>query len=228
VSTDAISAAASTAERLKTLSAFIDHLEKAIGPAFAEFFIEDTKKIRLALLSISVLLLLVTTKIVTVTKLSGDTGIGTKVEYTVSPQFYVALAWITLFLLIVYFARCYVDWQSWLMKKLKADTEIMVILGDITEEVRSNLVAQEGIRTELLELMKNGRYGSRSTELSTKLLKLSSGDETTFRRQREEIFDLMIGNAVKVRKLRIALEIFFPLIFAGSAIYMAISAYRAA
>jgi len=204
-------------KRLEELHAFIGRLEQAGAPAFAEIFCEETKKVRIALLTLALLATLLATGSITLSTGAVDAVVG-KIEYSTTPIFAAALAATLAFLVMVYIARCFVDWHVWQFKKMQSDTNTLVLLSEITEELANNLTLRASVQDELIADLKSGGYGFKNLELSKTLMDLTSGPEAVHREQKQHLFDAMLAGAITARRLRLWLEVAFPIAFSGAAI----------
>ena len=203
--------------RLHSLIAFIEKLEKSVAPAFIEFYSTETKSARNILTGFSFIIILVCGGAVVIKKL--EVGLAPiKIEFSFGTTFFYAGAFVILFLLAGYLSRCYVDWQAWRLKKLRADAEVLLLFSEIHDDVTNNLSLRAGIQNEMVELMKTDRYGNKILELTDKLVELTEGDDAALINQRLDHYHAVISSAIAVRKIRLWLELVFPTLFALAAI----------
>lgn len=202
-------------KRLEDLHDFISRLEQAVAPAFSELFSEETKKIRLALLSTALLAAFLSTGSIKVSKGAVDSFVG-KIEYATTSLFASALAATLIFLAAVYIARCFVDWHLWQFKKMQGDTRVLVLLSEMAEELANNLTLRASVQQELVEGLKSGGYGFNNVELSKRLMELTSGPDVVHREAKQQLYDATVAGAISARRLRLWLEVVFPVAFSGT------------
>lgn len=207
---------------------FIEELQRCLSPYLQECFSKETKKLRNALLALTLGLLLLSLGALKFTG-QGDLA-GLKFDIERGASIKTAVALVVAFFVVIYCVRCYVEWASWRLKNLSPEWRLLALnnqlaIAQIEQMKERNELTEQviGLQTAALNNAYTSVKASQAahSEMTSKVAELERFTDSERQRKINGMSSLILKYVPKVgraRLFRFWLEAVFPALFGAYAV----------
>jgi hypothetical protein len=211
-------------------AAFIDELTRVMSPSLQECFSKETKKLRLAVLAVAMLLFLLGVNAITFSGRGEFAGLA--FDKIASSTLKGTAAIVESFFVLVLVARSYVEWAAWRLKSLNPEWGLLQLSKDLVDKTIAWSKDMELAQNELEALAARRVVGAGARQativldqvkaIEARLARLAEDPDAKKRLAMSELLHKYVLRASLARKIRLWLEAFFPVCFGIASILVVI------